>query len=86
MSFAKAFAARYPDVYERLLMDVVRGNQTLFMHSDEVDVIRRRIDSILQIWAQSSEPPRAYTAGTCGCSAAIALLERDDRTWNEETS
>ena len=50
MSFAEAFGVRYPDAYERLLMDVVRGNQTLFMRRDEVEAAWKWIDPILAAW------------------------------------
>ncbi len=83
MSFAAAFRVRNPDAYERLVLDVVRGNQTLFMRRDEVEAAWNWIDPILQLWAASNEPPKAYTAGTWGPSAAIALIERDSRTWVE---
>jgi len=81
MSFANAFRVRNPDAYERLVLDVVRGNQTLFMRRDEVEAAWSWIDPILQAWSQSTEPPKPYTAGTWGPSAAIALIERDGRTW-----
>jgi glucose-6-phosphate 1-dehydrogenase len=83
MSFATAFGVRNPDAYERLVLDVVRGNQTLFMRRDEVEAAWHWIDPILQLWAGSAEAPRGYTAGTWGPSAAIALIERDGRTWGE---
>ncbi len=81
MSFANAFGARNPDAYERLVLDVVRGNQTLFMRRDEVEAAWTWIDPILDAWSNSSELPKPYTAGTWGPSAAIALIERDGRTW-----
>ena len=84
MSFADAFHVRNPDAYERLLMDVVRGNQTLFMSRDEVEAAWRWIDPILEAWAASGEAPKSYTAGTWGPSAAIALIERAGRTWHED--
>ncbi len=84
MSFASVFATRNPDAYERLLMDVVRGNQTLFMRRDEVEAAWSWVGPILDAWTASHEPPRGYTAGTWGPSAAIALIERDRRTWHEE--
>jgi glucose-6-phosphate 1-dehydrogenase len=84
MSFAEAFGVRNPDAYERLLMDVVRGNQTLFMRRDEVEAAWRWIDPILEAWAASPEPPKPYTAGTWGPSASIALIERAGRTWHED--
>lgn len=84
MSFADAFKVRNPDAYERLIMDVIRGNQTLFMRRDEVDAAWAWIDPILSAWAASKETPKGYTAGTWGPSASIALVERDGRTWAEE--
>jgi glucose-6-phosphate 1-dehydrogenase len=86
MSFASVFNVRNPDAYERLLMDVVRGNQTLFMRRDEVEAAWTWIDPILDAWADSNELPKPYTAGTWGPSASIALIERDGRTWHEDDS
>jgi glucose-6-phosphate 1-dehydrogenase len=85
MSFAKVFGVRSPEAYERLLMDVIRGNATLFMRRDEVEAAWEWIDPIRQAWMAMREPPRPYAAGTWGPSAAIALIERDGRTWYEET-
>ncbi|MGH7066942.1 MAG: glucose-6-phosphate dehydrogenase [Acetobacteraceae bacterium] len=85
LSFAEAFKGRFPDAYERLLMDVVRGNATLFMRRDEVEAAWGWIDQIVGAWAETEDRPRPYTAGTWGPSAAIALIERDNRTWFEET-
>lgn len=84
MSFAEAFDVRHPDAYERLLMDVVRGSQTLFMRRDEVEAAWEWIDPILDAWAASSDMPKPYTAGTWGPTAAVALIERDGRTWYED--
>ncbi|HEX3347525.1 MAG TPA: glucose-6-phosphate dehydrogenase [Acetobacteraceae bacterium] len=84
MSFAKAFHVRNPDAYERLLMDVVRGNQTLFMRRDEVEAAWMWVDPILDAWSSSMDRPKPYASGTWGPSASIALIERDGRTWNEE--
>jgi glucose-6-phosphate 1-dehydrogenase len=83
MSFADAFHVRNPDAYERLLMDVVRGNQTLFMSRDEVEAAWRWIDPILEAWAAAGEAPKPYVSGTWGPSASIALIERAGRTWHE---
>ncbi|KQP38219.1 glucose-6-phosphate dehydrogenase [Methylobacterium sp. Leaf104] len=84
ISFEETFKQRYPDAYERLLMDVVRGNATLFMRRDEVEVAWAWADSLLKAWADRPEPPRPYAAGSWGPTAAIALIERDGRTWHEE--
>ncbi len=84
MSFAAAFGVRNPDAYERLILDVVRGNQTLFMRRDEVEAAWAWVDPIIEAWAASGEAPKPYTAGTWGPSAAIALIERDGRSWSEQ--
>src|SRR5690606_11798404 len=83
MSFAESFEVRNPDAYERLIMDVVRGNQTLFMRRDEVEAAWEWIDPIQAAWADNQQNPQAYTAGTWGPSSSIALIERDGRTWHE---
>ncbi len=83
MSFAESFDQRPVDAYERLLMDVVRGNQTLFMRRDEVEAAWAWIDPILDAWRQSGDAPKAYTSGTWGPSQAVALIERDGRTWHD---
>lgn len=83
LSFAETFKLRYPDGYERLLMDVVRGNQTLFMHRDEVEASWIWAESILNAWQGTQRSPQLYTAGTWGPTGAIALIERDNRTWYE---
>jgi glucose-6-phosphate 1-dehydrogenase len=86
ISFEKAFGTRYPDAYERLLMDSVRGNPTLFMRRDEVEAAWGWVEPIIEAWEDSREPPRLYPAGSWGPTSAIALIERDGRTWYEEIS
>ncbi len=83
LSFADAFDERFPDAYERLLMDVVRGNPTLFMRRDEVEAAWKWSQSILTTWEENADQPKPYIAGTWGPSSAIALIERDGRTWHE---
>ncbi|MDX7953072.1 glucose-6-phosphate dehydrogenase [Lichenihabitans sp. Uapishka_5] len=83
MSFAESFNTRNPDAYERLILDVVRGNQTLFMRRDEVEAAWTWVDPIIEAWAASSEPPKPYVAGTWGPAAAVALTERDGRSWSD---
>ena len=84
LSFAETFNERTPEAYERLLMDVVRGSQTLFMRRDELEAARSWIDPIREAWDRSSEAPQSYVAGTWGPSGSIALIERDGRTWYED--
>ncbi len=75
--------ARTPDAYERLLTDVIRGQQTLFMRADEVEAAWSWIDPIIAGWADHYPRPQPYPAGTDGPSAAIGLIERDGRSWHE---
>jgi glucose-6-phosphate 1-dehydrogenase len=82
--FEKTFGMRFPDAYERLLMDTVRGNATLFMRRDEVEAAWSWVEPILEAWSSRPDVPRPYPAGTWGPTAAIALIERDGRTWHEE--
>ncbi|MEL6817140.1 MAG: glucose-6-phosphate dehydrogenase [Pseudomonadota bacterium] len=83
MSFAEEFSVRNPDAYERLIMDVIRGNQTLFMRRDEVEAAWQWVDPILRAWEETGMRVQNYTAGTWGPSSSIALIERDGRTWHE---
>jgi glucose-6-phosphate 1-dehydrogenase len=84
MSFADSFGVRNPDAYERLLTDMIRGNQTLFMRRDEVEAAWLWVDPILKAWAETQQAAQGYTSGTWGPSSSIALIERDGRTWHEE--
>ncbi len=82
--FEKTFGIRFPDAYERLLMDAVRGDATLFMRRDEVEAAWTWVEPILDAWNSRPDHPRPYSAGSWGPTAAIALIERDGRTWLEE--
>ncbi|NVK29711.1 MAG: glucose-6-phosphate dehydrogenase [Gammaproteobacteria bacterium] len=84
MSFADAMDSRNPDAYERLLLDVIRGNQTLFMRRDEVRAAWNWIDPILEAWSEQAKKPANYSAGSWGPSASTALIERDGRSWHGE--
>ena len=84
LSFAEAFSERTPEAYERLLLDVVRGNQTLFMRRDELEAAWAWVDPIREAWDAAPEAPQPYSAGTWGPTGAIALIERDGRTWHED--
>jgi glucose-6-phosphate 1-dehydrogenase len=72
-----------PDAYERLLLDTVRGNPTLFMRRDEVDAAWTWIQPIIDRWADRRDAPRPYVAGTWGPQGVHSLIERDGWEWNE---
>jgi glucose-6-phosphate 1-dehydrogenase len=69
--------------YERLLLDLIEGDQTLFVRRDEVEAQWNWIDGIRTSWTDQGLTPKAYTAGSWGPSAAIALAERGGVTWHE---
>lgn len=69
--------------YERLLLDLVEGDQTLFVRRDEVEAQWEWVDAIRAGWEADGLTPKTYTAGSWGPSAAIALAERDGVTWHE---
>ncbi len=81
LSFAEAFNVQYPDAYERLLMEVLRGNPALFMHRDEVESAWHWIDGIIEGWETSKQKVESYVAGSWGPTASSLLLDRDGRAW-----
>jgi glucose-6-phosphate 1-dehydrogenase len=84
ISMPDAFAGpRKRIAYERLLLDLIEGDQTLFVRRDEVEAQWDWIDAIRAGWAERGQVPKTYTAGSWGPSAAIALAERDGVTWHE---
>ncbi|GMM92695.1 glucose-6-phosphate dehydrogenase [Qipengyuania sp. MTN3-11] len=84
LSLTQAFAkARRRIAYERLLLDLIDGDSTLFVRRDEVEAQWKWIDAIREVWMKEQSAPRSYSAGNWGPSAAIALTERDGRSWHE---
>ena len=86
MSFAEALGpeeADFPDAYERLIMDVIRGNQTLFMRGDEVEAAWAWTDAIIEGWKDRGEAPLTYATGSSGPDDALMLMHRDGRRWRE---
>ena len=71
------------DAYERLLLDAVHGDQTLFMRRDEVEAAWLWTDSIIEAWKEAGTPIQPYNAGTMGPGAATALTALDGRNWYE---
>ena len=81
LSFSEAYDKGYPDAYERLLMEVLRGDPALFMHREEVECAWSWIDGIIDSWEDRNMPAQPYVAGTWGPTDAVRLLDRDDREW-----
>lgn len=86
MTFAEALGeevADVPDAYERLIMDVIRGNQTLFMRGDEVEAAWAWTDPIIEGWQERRDTPHDYDAFSSGPEEALMLLHKDGRRWRE---
>ncbi|MDC0343484.1 glucose-6-phosphate dehydrogenase [bacterium] len=84
MSFAEALGPEGqdpPDAYERLIMDVIRGNQTLFMRGDEVEAAWAWTGPIIRGWQARGEVPKPYEALSKGPIDADQLMRRDKREW-----
>ncbi|MEC5215482.1 glucose-6-phosphate 1-dehydrogenase [Actimicrobium sp. GrIS 1.19] len=84
LDFRETFKTPRMDAYERLLLDVLRGQLTLFMRSDELEAAWEWVEPILEQWEQEENEPIPYTAGTWGPAAASALIGRDGLQWREE--
>ena len=84
LSFNTAFKdKRIADAYERLLLEVINGNQALFVRRDEVEASWSWCDSILSAWETTGQTLRSYPAGSSGPVASVALIARDGRSWDE---
>lgn len=84
LSFSKAYDnQRVVDAYERLILEVINGNQSLFVRRDEVEAAWQWADSIIAAWQSTNETPKPYAAGSWGPVASISLIARDDRQWVE---
>jgi glucose-6-phosphate 1-dehydrogenase len=84
MTFSDALGpeeADFPDAYERLIMDVIRGNQTLFMRGDEVEAAWAWTDPIIAGWEARNDVPKPYDSGSAGPDDAEMLIHRDNRKW-----
>ncbi|MEL6473476.1 MAG: glucose-6-phosphate dehydrogenase [Pseudomonadota bacterium] len=83
LAYAENFTVRYPDAYERLLMDVVRGNLSLFMRREEVEAAWAWVDDLIAAWDESDTPLQTYPAGTEGPVSASLMMDRDGRAWSD---
>ena len=84
MTFADALGPDVedvPDAYERLIMDVIRGNQTLFMRGDEVEAAWSWTDPIIEDWTSRGDRPKAYDVDSTGPEDAAVLMHREGRRW-----
>ncbi len=86
MTFAEALGPDgedIPDAYERLIMDVIRGNQTLFMRGDEVEAAWAWTDPVIEGWEERQDRPLPYSQGSSGPEEAMMLMHHDGRRWRD---
>ena len=79
--YGGAFRSGLPEAYERLILDAMRGDPTLFTRADEIEEQWRVVDSIQARWAGQIPDFPNYDAGTWGPDAADELITRDGRSW-----
>ena len=78
--YGTAFLEEAPDAYQRLLLDLMLGDPTLFIRADEAEGAWGILEPVMRAWSESEEVP-TYPAGTWGPNEADELLERDGRGW-----
>ena len=87
IDLANAFkTTRRWDAYERLLLDVIEADSTLFMRRDEVEAAWQWVDGILRAWKANAKQPKAYAAGSDGPEDARQMLAHQGRQWFKSTS
>jgi len=80
-NYKQAFHTALPEAYERLLLDVLRGDSTLFMRSDELEAAWQFVTPVLEHWEKHQISPEPYRAGTWGPRIADTMLHDDNRSW-----
>ncbi len=84
LSFYNTFNQEHvADAYERLLLESMRGAQSLFVRRDEVEAAWKWVDSIVNAWDIENKAPILYQSGTWGPELSQAMIAYDNRTWNE---
>jgi glucose-6-phosphate 1-dehydrogenase len=84
LNLTESITERQHSAYERLIVDLLRGSQTLFLRHDELEAAWSWIDTILEAWQNSDKAPAGYQAGTWGPAASSHLVFEDDCRWREE--
>ncbi len=82
-SYKSVFLVDMPEAYQRLLLDCMVGDQTLFTRQDDVEVSWQLLTPILQAWEQDESAPHKYAAGSESFAEADRLIEADDRKWRK---
>lgn len=82
LNFAETFSNIHSDAYQRLLLNVIQNDLSLFAHRDEADLAWAWVDPIISAWKECGTPVQAYEAGSWGPDASAALLHSDKRAWH----
>ena len=69
--------------YERLILDLLEGDTTLFVRADEIEAAWTWVDSIHEAWRAAGLSAKPYTAGSWGPSASAGMIERDGASWHD---
>jgi glucose-6-phosphate 1-dehydrogenase len=81
--FDSSGESRIADAYARLFLEVIKGDQWLFVSKDEIEASWRWCDRLLATWKDKKIGTKSYSAGSWGPSRAEMLIENDDRSWYE---
>lgn len=85
LDFANDYGrTRIPDAYERLLLEVIRGNQNLFVRRDEIEHAWKWCDQLIDQWQHDQTPPQPYSAGSWGPKGADLLVMKSGHCWQED--
>lgn len=79
--YKSVFGINMPEAYQRLLLDCMNGDRTLFIRQDDAELAWRLLDPVLEAWGNSSNEPYVYAAGSQSFPAADAIIEADGRKW-----
>lgn len=82
-NYQEVFGVQAPEAYQRLLLDCMVGDQTLFTRQDDVEVSWKLVTPVLDLWARDKDKPFQYPAGAESFSEADALIESDGRSWRD---
>ena len=84
-SYESIFGVSMPEAYQRLLLDCMVGDQTLFTRQDDIEATWQLVTPILQTGEKTNAIPNEYTAGSQSFPKADALIESDGRNWRKIT-
>jgi glucose-6-phosphate 1-dehydrogenase len=80
-TYEKVFGMESPDAYQRVLLDCMSGDQTLFTRQDDVEIAWQLLTPVLEAWQKDPSAPHEYPAGAGSFSAADKLIESEGRQW-----